>query len=186
MEDDRMNLATLATVDATASLPDLIARVEAAGAAVLAASAPYEDARLAHRDWIVLAHAARLDSTKYMPMLERLIAEAGVTSAAEGLRHVNDLGMAAERARRDYENALARQAIASNDLQDATRRAEYERQVADHAAEYERTLAAHKADGEARAAAEWIGRPGAIDALLDQLEERAVVGAVVAAQAVRR
>jgi hypothetical protein len=180
-----MNLATLATVTATAALPDLIARVEAAGAAVLAASAAYEDARRAHRDWIVLAHATRLDPA-YMPMLERLIAEAGITSAAGGLAFVNALGMAAERARRDYENALARQATASNDLQDATRRAEYERQVADHAAEYERTLAHDRAAGEARAAAEWIGRPAAIDALLAQLEERAVVGAVVAAQAVRR
>jgi hypothetical protein len=181
-----MNLATLATVTATPSLPDLIAQVEAAGAAVLAASAAYEAARLAHRDWLVLAHAARLDPATYMPMLERLIAEAGITSAAEGLAHVNALGMVAERARRELEDAQARQATASNDLQDATRRAEYERTLAADAAEYERTLADHKAAGEARAAAEWIGRPGAITALLDQLEERAVIGAVLAADAVRR
>jgi hypothetical protein len=181
-----MNLATLATVTATPALPDLIATVESAGAAVLAASAAYEDARLAHRDWVMTAHAARLDPTTYMPQLERLIADAGITSAAEGLAYVNALGMAAERARREYEDALARQATASNALQDATRRAEYERMLAADAAEYERTLAHDRAARDARAAAEWIGRPGAIDALLDQLEERAVVGAVVAAQAVRR
>jgi hypothetical protein len=181
-----MNLATLATVAAPAALPDLIATVESAGAAVLTFAAAYEDARLIHRDWVVLAHAARLDPAGYMPMLERLIAEAGITSAAEGLAWVNALGMRAEAARREYESALTRQAIASNALQDATRRAEYERQVADDAAQYERYLADHKANGEARAAAEWLARPGAIDALLAQLEERAVVGAVVAAQAVRR